>query len=136
HAFDIQDMDASAKIQGMGKPSSVQEARDRLLLYPPLRTPNYAFRNRGDRTFEEVGRAWGFDSTQVSHAIALADLDNDGDLDVIVNCLNAPPLVYRNDAGAPRVGIRLKGKAPNTYGIGAKIKVLGGPVVKTQEIMA
>src|SRR5256884_5934484 len=58
--------------------------------------------------------------------MALADLDNDVDLDVVINCLNGPPLIYRNNCSAPRLAIRLKGKPPNTFGIGAKIEVFGG----------
>src|SRR5436190_1644494 len=103
---------------------------------PPLQTPNFAFRNRGNLTFEEVGRGWGFCSSNVSHGISLADLDNDGDLDVVVSCLWKPPLMYRNKSSAPRVAVRFKGKAPNTRGIGAKIKVLGGAVPsQTQEMI-
>jgi hypothetical protein len=104
-------------------------------IMPRLDTPNYAFRNRGDLTFERVSTAWGFDSRQVSQGMALADLDNDGDLDVMVTCLNAPPLLYRNDSTAPRVAVRLKGNPPNTRGIGARIKLLGGPVTQSQEMI-
>ncbi len=100
-----------------------------------FRTANFAFRNRGDLTFENLSASWGFTSRQASHGIALADLDNDGDLDVIVACLNVPPLLYRNDTGAPRVAVRLKGQAGNHQGIGARITVTGGPVLQSQEMI-
>src|SRR5437764_6357390 len=67
--------------------------------------------------------------------MCLADLDNDGDLDVIVNTMNDAAGIYRNQTIAPRVAVRLKGKAPNTRGIGAKIKFLGGPVPQSQEMI-
>ena len=105
--------------------------------FPRLATPNLAFRNRGDLTFEEVGHAWGFDTAGVSHGMALADLDGDGDLDVVTNDLNAPAGIYRNDSPAPRIAVRLKGVAPNTRGIGARITVTGGAVPsQSQEVIA
>src|SRR5439155_20499527 len=55
---------------------------------------------------------------------------------VVVNCLNSPPIIYRNNAAAPRLGVRLKGRAPNTQGVGARITVEGGPVSQSQEMMA
>ncbi len=136
HAFDIQDFDATERIQRLGRPRSAEEARDHLLQFPPLRTPNYAFHNQGDLTFAETGTEWGFHSKQVSHGMVLADLDNDGDLDVVLNCLNAPPLLYRNDTSQPRVAIRLRGNTQNTKGIGAKIKVTGLGLPQTQQILA
>ena len=105
-------------------------------IIPKLSTPNAAFRNRGDLTFEEVTSAWGFDAPGVSHGMALADLDNDGDQDVVINNLNGSASVYRNDSPAPRIAVRLKGAAPNTHGIGAKIKVIGGAVSQSQEVIS
>lgn len=94
--------------------------------FPRLTTGNLAFRNRGDLTFEERSAQWGFDQRGVSQGMTLADLDNDGDLDVLVNTSNEAPGLYRNDSPAPRVAVRLKGLSPNTQGIGARIQVRGG----------
>jgi hypothetical protein len=95
-----------------------------------------ALRNRGDLTFERVSDAWGFNFEGYSQGLAAADLDNDGDLDVAVNHLNAEAGLYRNDSVAPRVAVRLQGAAPNTRGIGARITVLDGPVPQTQEMIS
>src|SRR3954470_4185233 len=136
HAYDTQDLDATEKNPSKNALLPMQQERQ-LTDYPPLQTPNCLFRNHGDLTFEEIGAQWGFNSTNVSHGICLADLDNDGDLDVVVSCLWKPPLIYRNDSTAPRVAVRLRGKAPNTQGIGSKIKLLGGAVpMQSQEVIS
>ncbi len=137
HARDAQNIDVARRIEDQlrGRTVSTLEHLALRRMFPPLRTPNYAFRNRGDLTFEEVGLAWGFDATEVSQGIALGDLDGDGDLDVAINCLNAAPLLYRNESDAPRVAVRLQGRPDNTRGIGARITLTGGAVpMQSQEI--
>lgn len=134
HMFDTQDRDAQARIAANG-PYPPSKVPQKLLMLPPLRQAKLAFRNRGDLTFSECGAAWGFDQVGVAHGMALADLDNDGDLDLVVNNLNGALGVYRNDSAAPRVAVRLKGQPPNTAGIGARITVSGGPVPQSQEMM-
>jgi len=57
----------------------------------------------------------------VGQGMCLADLDGDGDMDVIVNNLNGAHGLYRNESTALRGAVRLKGQGPNTRGIGAKI---------------
>ena len=136
HGHDPDDADIEEQVKSMGT-RSVAGSREVLALYPVFKTPNVAYRNRGDLTFEDVSEAWGFDSMEVSHGMALADLDGDGDLDVVVNCLNAPPLIYRNDAQAPRVAVRLIGRSPNTQGIGARIQLNRGAVpMQSQEVIS
>src|SRR5262249_33836796 len=116
------------------KLSSLEQLRLRRL-FPRLATANLAFRNLGNLRFADVSEAWGFRDEGVSQGMALADFDNDGDLDVVINNLNGGATLYRNNSAAPRVAVRLKGKAPNTRGIGAKINVLGGPVAQSQEMI-
>jgi len=101
-------------------------------LFPSLATANLAFRNRGDLRFEDVSSQWGFNTAAISQGACLADLDDDGDLDVVVNNMNEVAGLYRNDVAAPRVAVRLNGLPPNTRGIGSRISVTGGPVPQSQ----
>lgn len=92
----------------------------------PLR--DYLFINTGDLQFRDSSSAYGFDEPLLSHGCAYADMDNDGDLDLVVNHLNAPVGIYRNmltESGRPgnylSVNIRMPGR--NRYAIGAKMDV-------------
>ncbi|HIL68369.1 MAG TPA: CRTAC1 family protein, partial [Verrucomicrobia bacterium] len=107
-----------------------------ILSTPEIRVPNLLFRNLGNWKFREIGRNWGFSSDRISHGMALGDLDNDGDLDIVVNCLNEECLIYRNETTAPRIAVRLRGRGPNTMGVGARIEVTAGEMTQTQEILS
>ncbi len=134
---DFQNADATERLEAFraGKTLSQKQIMEWMGKFPTLETSNLAYRNRGDLTFEETGADWGFATPGISQGMALADLDNDGDMDVVVNNLLAAPGVYRNHTTAPRVAVRLKGISPNTAGIGALVEVKGGPVPQSQEIL-
>lgn len=133
---DLQDADMVGQIARSEGWNTVGARLRNQAKLPHLSLPSVAFRNRRDLTFEDVSAAWHFDAVGVAQGMALGDLDNDGDPDVVINCLNAPARVLRNESPAPRLAIRLKGTGANTRGIGAKIKVSGGPVVQSQEMIA
>lgn len=135
HAYDVQDYDAQKRILKQ-KVSTIDELRRTVLMYPRLETKNYLFRNNQDLTFTEAGEELGFADNGISHGMALADLDNDGDQDVVLNNYQSPAGIYENRSPASRIAVRLSGDAPNTQGVGAKITLTGGPVVQSKEIKA
>jgi hypothetical protein len=135
---DFQNMDLGERVESAVASRNVPAAELARLFSesPGLILPNLAYRNRGDLTFEDVSTAWGFAAPGISQGMALADFDNDGDLDAVINNFKAAAWLYRNDTAAPRVAVRLKGTQANTAGIGAKIRIKGGPVEQTQEMVS
>jgi hypothetical protein len=92
---------------------------------PPIEVQNYFYRNNGDLTFSKTSDEWGMDKNTVSNAAAYADLDNDGDLDLVVCHTNAEASVFRNNSEILTrnrfLKVKLRGKDKNTFGTGAKV---------------
>jgi len=104
---------------------------------PSTKLSNYLFRNNHDLSFTNVTSDWGFTKKSVNNGAAYADLDNDGDLDIVINNLNDNATIYRNNTQANKglhfIKIRLTGAAKNTYGIGAKLYIKTAAAEQMQE---
>ena len=96
---------------------------------PVVKIPNYAYRNKGDWTFEEVSTTWGLNIPSFSNGAAFADLDNDGDLDYVVNNINEEAFVFENQSEKEAFGknnslrLQLKGSKENPLAIGTKVLI-------------
>ncbi|HYC85758.1 MAG TPA: VCBS repeat-containing protein, partial [Chryseosolibacter sp.] len=101
------------------------------------KTADYVFHNNGDLTFSNFTKEWGLASPNLSFGAAYADLDNDGDLELITNNTNERATVWLNhtDRNAERsyLRIRLKGPAHNPFGIGARVTIQTRDTIQTCE---
>jgi len=88
---------------------------------------NYAFSNRGNLQFENQAARLGLDKASFSNGAAYADLDNDGDEDLVTNNVNMPAFLYRNETneklGNAYLKLQFKGYAKNLFGVGAQVEI-------------
>ena len=105
---------------------------------PTYRQRNFVHHNNRDGTFEEVGAQLvaAFAEKRTGRGEAFGDIDNDGDVDVVINNLDGSPQVLRNDGGNANNSILIKtiGVKSNRNGIGARVKVVAGDLTQIDEV--
>src|SRR6476659_3648217 len=119
-----------------GKKKDVDEL---LRQIPRTPLPNKVYRNNGNLKFADIGENWGFTQPSFSNGAAYADLDNDGDLDLVINNENQPAFVYKNNSRELNhnnyIAIKLKGKGQNQFAIGSHVKLFAGNEIFSREMV-
>lgn len=109
----------------MANPKSKSQADPRQA--PSVKTNNYLFKNEGDYRFTDKNSSWGLDQAAHTRGATYADLDADGDLDIIQNNIDGSPFIYQNLSEQVNknnfLRLRLEGNGKNTYGIGANVSI-------------
>ncbi|TLV03358.1 VCBS repeat-containing protein [Dyadobacter luticola] len=116
-----------AIVRQKGKQPSEAELLDYAKMLPQVKIGNYIFRNRGDLTFEDMSKTWTDSVGTFSNGAIYADLDNDGDLDIVVNNMNDPATILKNVAAEQKTGsflkVKLNGPEKNKFGLGATVSL-------------
>lgn len=121
---DFMNFFANEVIQTMVLSGKKEEVENIVNQMPSRPIANYAFKNNKDLSFSNKTRSWGFDKPTFSNGGAYGDLDNDGDLDLVINNVNQPVSLYKNTAsesGQNFIKYKLLGDGKNKYAIGAKV---------------
>ncbi len=104
---------------------------------PASNVVNYIFKNNKNNSFQNKNNDWGINQQSNSNGALYADLDNDGDLDLVVNNINQPAFIYRNESqkekGNHFLQVQLTGDGGNSAGIGAKLTIFYGGQMQTLE---
>jgi hypothetical protein len=107
-----------------------QNALELIKKVPEVQIANYAYHNTGNLTFSNVSKNWGLDELSYSNGAAYADLDGDGDLDLIVNNIDSEAFIYQNNSREKGksgfLSIVLQGEKGNLHGLGSKVTIWTG----------
>jgi hypothetical protein len=132
---DIFDGDVTKRLQDHISTSGIKYAsmdeylqkdfKDFISVYNPIKVRNYLFKNKGGLQFQNVSQAWGFADSTFSNGAAVADFDNDGDLDMIINNLDEEASLFENVTNKKNnyLRIKLEGPEKNRDGIGANVSL-------------
>ncbi len=140
---DIWDKDANAKFRAFLKSperrkySDEETAQHIINMFQPNKIENYFFKNNGDLTFSDQSKQWGISQASFSNGASVGDLDNDGDLDLVVNNIEGEAFIYKNRAeknGNHFIKIKLEGEKNNPFGLGAKITIRCGDELQYHEL--
>lgn len=127
-------VDEKIKARQTGVQPDLKQIIDQM---PSIQVGNFLFRNNGDLTFTKKNQEWGINRTFKSNGAAYADLDNDGDFDLVINTLNEKAVVYRNEnSSSPNTSflkIELRKQNPDINIIGTKAFVYAGGKMQYQE---
>ena len=98
----------------------------------------FLFKGDGNMSFKDVSNDWGTQKLKgCSNGASYADLDNDGNLDLIINCLDAPALILKNNSPKKNfISVSFQGGGPNTMGVGCKAYLFTGAKMQYQQLMA
>ncbi len=104
---------------------------------PQKKVHNYIFKNNGDNTFKNVTQKWSSNGSSYSNGGVYVDLDNDGDLDLVINNINETPFILENTSEINKdnnfIKIKFKGSKHNLFGIGVKVKAYVNNNIITEE---